>query len=212
MPSSDPVLARLTAHRVIPVITIEDVATAPGLARALIAGGLPVAEITLRTPAGADAIRAMRKAAPDLLVGAGTVLTPDQAATARDAGAAFLISPGLSDRTVGWAQDHGLPIVPGTCTPGDIERALGFGLDTVKFFPAEAYGGVRTIKALSGPYHDVRFVPTGGITPDNLRDYLALPGVLACGGSWMVPVDMIAAADWGRIGTLARQAVALAKD
>jgi 2-dehydro-3-deoxyphosphogluconate aldolase/(4S)-4-hydroxy-2-oxoglutarate aldolase len=177
----------------------------------LVAGGLPVAEITFRTDAAADAITALAKRG-DLLVGAGTVLTVEQVDRAIDAGAAFLVAPGTNPRVVEHAQKHSIPMLPGVATPTDIELAMSLGLGTLKFFPAESLGGVETIKALAGPYRSIRFLPTGGITPEKLPDYLELPCVLACGGSWLAPRDKLAAGDFAAIRKLVEQAVTLLKN
>ncbi len=193
----------------LPVIKIDDAGRSADLGAALVAGGLPVAEITFRTAAAAAAIRAMKDAHPDMLIGAGTVLTTDQAKAAMDAGATFLISPGLNPTTVEWCLKNEVLITPGVATPSDIERGLEYGLTHLKFFPAEANGGLKTLKAVAAPYGDVRFIPTGGIGPDNFTDYLKFGQVHACGGSWIVPSDAIDGGDWGRIEALTRDAVAL---
>ena len=192
---------------VIPVIRIEDVALARPLAEALTAGGLPAAEVTFRTAAAADAIAAMREAFPDMLICAGTVLTKQQADDAVRSGASFVVSPGLNPEVVTHCLEHDIPIIPGCATPSDIERALSLGLDTVKFFPAEANGGIAAIKAIAAPYGQVSFMPTGGINAVNLSSYLAFKKVLCCGGSFMVPGSALAAADFATITALTRQAV-----
>jgi len=201
-------IEQLATHRLVPVIAIENADQADPLAGALVAGGLPVAEVTFRTAAAADAIRAM-SARGDLLVGAGTVLTTAQADEARDAGATFIVSPGLNPKVVRHCLDVGLPIIPGISTPSDIELALDHGLDVVKFFPAEAFGGLQTLKAISAPYGNVRFMPTGGITPENVASYLAFPKVIACGGSWMVKPALYAGGDFAPVEKAVRAAVAL---
>jgi len=177
---------------------MDDAAHADGFGDALVAGGLPVAEITFRTDAAEESIRRLAKRG-DLLVGAGTVLTPQQADRAIDAGAAFLVAPGTNPRVIDHCLLRSVPIVPGVATPTDIELAMSFGLDTVKFFPAENLGGTSTLKALSGPYADIKFLPTGGITPELLPSYLRLPFVLACGGSWLAPREALAAGDFAMI-------------
>lgn len=192
---------------IVPVVTIHDAAQAVPLAEALIRGGLPCAEITFRTAAAPQAIAAIAKACPDMLVGAGTVLTPKQADDAIQAGAGFLVSPGLNPEVVRHCVEKGYPILPGTATPSEVEQARGFGLRTVKFFPAEAAGGLPMIKAMSAPYTDMKFMPTGGISPANVAKYLACPAVFACGGSWMVPVDLIRAGRFDAIEQLTREAV-----
>ena len=206
----DPVLEVIGRHAIVPVVAIEDAEKAVPLARALKAGGLPLAEITFRTAAAKAAIQAITEAEPDVLVGAGTVLTPQQVDDAIAAGARFLVSPGCNPTTIRRAQERGIPITPGVCTPTDIETALELGLITLKFFPAESYGGLKTLKALAAPYGMVRFVPTGGITAANLADYLAFPKVHAIGGSWMVKADLIDQGRFDEIERLTREAVSLA--
>jgi 2-dehydro-3-deoxyphosphogluconate aldolase/(4S)-4-hydroxy-2-oxoglutarate aldolase len=180
------IVESLKKHRLLPVIQIEDATRAYGLAEALAVGGLPIAEITLRTPAAVDAIEKIATLFPSILVGAGTVSSPAQVDAVTDAGARFVVSPGFNPAVVERCREIGLPVIPGVCTPTDIEAALNYELDLLKFFPAEAAGGVPMLKALAGPYGDLDFVPTGGIGPQNIGDYLALSNVLACGGSWMV--------------------------
>lgn len=170
---------------IIPVIVIDDAKDAVPLAKALCEGGLPAAEITFRTSAAAEAIRRIKAELPDMLLGAGTVLTKEQADTAKECGASFIVSPGLNPNIVKHCQDIGIDMIPGCATPSNIETALELGLTTVKFFPAEANGGVATLKAISAPYKQVKFMPTGGIGTNNLLDYLALDCVLGCGGSFM---------------------------
>ncbi len=205
MPS---LLDQLAQHRLVPVIALEDANQADPLAAALVAGGLPVAEVTFRTAAAADSIRTMA-ARGDLLVGAGTVLTTEQADQARDAGATFVVSPGFNPKVVRHCLEQGLPIIPGISTPTDLELALDHGLSVVKFFPAEAFGGLKTLKAISAPYGGVRFMPTGGISPSNVAEYLAFPKVLACGGSWMVKPELYADGDFSRVEKAVQTAVEL---
>lgn len=204
-------LARLGDLGLVPVVEVPSVDRAVPLGRALVAAGLPCAEITFRTAAAADAIRALRDACPDLLVGAGTILTTEQADAAIAAGASFLVAPGFNPRVVDHARARDVPMVPGVCTPSEIEGALAIHVEVMKFFPAEVAGGVAFLKAVAPVYPTVRFVPTGGIGPSNLADYLALPQVLACGGSWMVKKDLIAAGDFAAIERLAAEAVRLAR-
>ena len=194
---------RLQALRLIPVVALERAADAEPLADALCAGGLPCAEVTLRTEAALDSLRALA-GREELLLGAGTVHSAEQAAAAVDAGAQFVVTPGFNPRTVKWCQENQVPVFPGIATPTDLELALEHGVETVKFFPAETLGGVNTLKAFSGPYGQIRFMPTGGIHAGNLADYLALPSVLACGGSWMVK-----AGDWSETTRLTTEAVEL---
>ncbi len=194
---------------IVPVVVIRDAARAAELAEALVAGDLPVAEVTLRTTAAPDAIATMAKN-PELLVGAGTVLTPEQVDLAVDAGARFLVSPGFSAATVARAKERGVPMVPGTVTPSEVIAALEAGLTTLKFFPAANYGGADTVKAFASVFAGVRFVPTGGVSAANLGDYLALPNVPAVGGSWMVRAEVVDAGDFATVERLSAEAVAAA--
>lgn len=202
--------ARIADLRLLPVIKIDSVDQAEPLADALVAGGLPCAEITFRTAAAPDAIRAIA-GRDDLLVGAGTVVNRDQAGAARAAGARFIVSPGLDDGVVTYCRDHDLAVFPGVATPTDMTRALALGLEIVKLFPAGALGGLPYLKAVAAPFPGLRFVPTGGVDADNLTRWLAHDRVVACGGSWMVPPDALAAGDFARIEGLVRDAVALAR-
>jgi 2-dehydro-3-deoxyphosphogluconate aldolase/(4S)-4-hydroxy-2-oxoglutarate aldolase len=192
--------------RLVPMVAIDNAEHADAFGAALVAAGLPVAEITFRTDAAEAAIRTLAKRG-DLLVGAGTVLTTEQADRAIDAGANFLVSPGTNPQVVEHCLIRSVPIVPGVATPTDIELALSLGLTTLKFFPAEQMGGIGMLKALAGPYAGVKFLPTGGITPEKLPAYLALPNVIACGGSWLAPRDALARGDMTTIGRLVEQAV-----
>lgn len=182
----------IESYGLVPVIKIEDTSKAVPLAKALCDGGLPVAEITFRTKCAAEAIRLITNEYPDMLVGAGTVLTTEQAAAAVNAGAKFIVSPGFNPKVVGYCVENNIPIVPGTSRPSDVEAALEFGLDVVKFFPAEAAGGVPMLSSLAGPYGNLKFMPTGGIDDKNLLSYLSLKNVIACGGSFMVKNAYIA--------------------
>ena len=204
------VLERFVAMRLVPVIVIDDPDDAVPLARALSDGGLPCAEVTLRTPRAVEALRRIAGELPDMLIGAGTVLTPTQAAEARGAGARFAVAPGFNAGVVEFCQSVELPVFPGVCTPTEIEMALGAGLSVVKFFPAEPVGGLAFLKAVAAPYTTVSFMPTGGIGPSNLASYLAFPRVIACGGSWMAPNDWIAAGLFDRIRDTTRAAVSIA--
>lgn len=197
---------RLRNLKIVPIITIDDQAKAVPLADAIVAGGLPCAEITFRTAAGVEAVRRVAAERPDVLIGAGTVLTPEQAKQAKDAGAKFVLAPGLNPRVVTWCQDHDLPIFPGVATPSEIERALELGLRAVKFFPMEQIGGLPYLKAVAAPFPTLEFMPTGGISAENVASYLALRNVICCGGSWMTPPDWIAASAFDRV----RDAVAAA--
>lgn len=199
---------RLHQLRLLPVIALNRAEQAEPLGQTLLAAGLPAAEITFRTPVAAEAIRRLRAAFPELLIAAGTILTPAQVDAALAAGADFIVSPGLNPTTVRHCQQQGIPIIPGVNNPSQVEQALELGLSTLKFFPAEASGGIAMLKALAAVY-PVQFMPTGGISPSNLQPYLALPNVLACGGSWMVPGELIDQGDWTTLGRLIADAVAL---
>ncbi len=205
------VFEKLARHAVIPVITVERPERVLGLADALIAGGLPVAEIAFRTDAAAEAIRILRRARPSMLIGAGTVLSLAQVETARDCGAQFLVAPGLNREVVLRAQELGLPMIPGIFTPTELEEALSLGAEVLKVFPAEAGGGVRFIQALAGPYRQsgVRFVPTGGVTAANLEAYLREDIVLAVGGSWVAKKDDIAQERWAEVTKRCEEARAI---
>jgi 2-dehydro-3-deoxyphosphogluconate aldolase/(4S)-4-hydroxy-2-oxoglutarate aldolase len=200
---------RLGDMGIVPVVVIEDAADAPRLGRALEAGGLPCAEITLRTPAAVAAIEQMTTACPEMLVGAGTVLTVEGVKTAVAAGAQFVVTPGFDATVVDYCLANEIPIIPGVMTPTEINMALNKGLRLLKFFPAEAVGGTKALKAIGGPYSDVQFMPTGGIHLANLVDYLSLPMVHACGGSWMVNKSLLDAGNYAEITHLAQEAVAL---
>ena len=201
-------LEPIVANILIPVVVIDDASRAAGLAEALVAGGLPTAEVTFRTAAARDAIAAMAKV-PGIIVGAGTVRTPEQVDAAVDAGATYIVSAGLSAAVVRRAQERGVPALPGTVTATEVLAAADLGLSTVKFFPAETSGGAAAIKALAAPFPDMTFVPTGGIGPKNLADYLSVKAIVACGGSWMCPRDAVANGDFATIEQLTRDAVAL---
>jgi len=203
------VLQRIGELGVVPVIAIDNAADAPKLGQALLDGGLPCAEITFRTAAAAEAIKLMTSECPDVLVGAGTVMTVDQAKRASEAGVKFVVTPGFDEDVVAWCIEHDMPVTPGVVTPTEINMALKKGLNVVKFFPAEASGGVKTLKAIAAPYQDVKFIPTGGINAGNLADYLSLKSVLACGGSWMVAKDLISGGKFDQISALAAEAVAV---
>lgn len=196
---------------ILPVVEIDDPALAVRLGEALLSEGLPCAEITFRTARAAAAITALRRDCPELLVGAGTILSTHQVDIAREAGAAFFVSPGFDPAVVQYARSSGLPIVPGVCTPSEIQIASAQGLHVLKFFPAEVAGGVRFLNAVLPVYPHIQYVPTGGIGPANVATYLELPAVLACGGSWMVPRKLIASGDFGSIRRLIREAVELAR-
>ncbi|MDR2144036.1 MAG: bifunctional 4-hydroxy-2-oxoglutarate aldolase/2-dehydro-3-deoxy-phosphogluconate aldolase [Treponema sp.] len=195
---------------IVPVVKIDDPEKAVPLARALIAGNLPCVEITFRTDAGEEAIRRIHAEVPEIILGAGTVLSVEQVDKAIAAGAGFAVSPGFNKRVVFHCIERGLPIIPGCSNPSDMEMALEAGLETVKFFPAEQGGGLEYIKAVAAPYPMLSFMPTGGINPRNLARYLAFKKVLACGGSWMAGPDLVNAGDFARITALCKEAVELA--
>ena len=201
------VLEKIQKIGIVPVIAINDAKDAIPLAKALIKGGLPCAEVTFRTAAARDAIKAMTTEFPDMMVGAGTVLTTEQVDQAVEAGARFIVSPGLNPKVVKYCLDKNIPVTPGTSNASDIEAALELGLDVVKFFPAETAGGVAMIKALAAPYVNVKFMPTGGINAKNITSYLDFPKIIACGGSWMVKSDLIAAGEFDKIEAMTREAV-----
>ena len=203
----NPILEQFQKLGIIPVVVIDDAKDAVPLAKALCEGGLPVAEVTFRTDAAEEAIRLMAEACPEMLVGAGTVLTTEQVDRAVAAGAKFIVSPGLNPKVVKYCQEKNVPITPGTARPTDIEMALELGLEVVKFFPAEQNGGLPMIKAMAAPYTKVKFMPTGGINAKNLKSYLDFDKIIACGGSWMVPKDLVAAGDFEAIKNLTREAV-----
>jgi 2-dehydro-3-deoxyphosphogluconate aldolase/(4S)-4-hydroxy-2-oxoglutarate aldolase len=194
---------------VIPVVVVDDLATAVPIARALVAGGLPVIELTLRTPVALDAIRAIADEVPDILLGAGTVLTPGQAKEALDAGAQFLVSPGVTPALLAGMAETGLPFLPGTSTVSEVLAVLEAGYAEMKFFPAEASGGTAYLSSIASPVPAARFCPTGGITLASAPGYLSLPNVGCVGGSWLTPRDAVAAGEWGRIERLAAEAAAL---
>ncbi len=203
------IIEKLSLAGLVPVIKVEDAQDAVPLCRALSDGGLPVAEITFRSEAAEESIRRVHAELPEVILGAGTVLSVEQVRRAVAAGASYIVSPGTNPAVVSHCVQNGIPVVPGCATPSDIEAALALGVSTVKFFPAEAMGGLKAVKALSAPYGAVRFLPTGGVNEGNLCEYLGFPKVVACGGSWMAPADAVAARDWERIRQLTRDAVSL---
>jgi len=205
---SDDIMQEMEKYRLVPVVVIENAEDAEPLAKALMDGGLPCAEVTFRTTAAADAIKKLSNV-NGLLLGAGTVLSVDQVKKAVDSGAQFIVSPGFSPKVVGYCVENRIPVIPGICTPTEIEAAMEFGLKVLKFFPAESYGGVETLKAISAPYSMIRFVPTGGIGPVNVMNYLKFSKVLACGGSWMVKKELISAGKFADITRLTRDALAM---
>lgn len=203
------IIEQLQALKVVPVIAIEQAEDIIPLGDALVNNGLPVAEITFRSAAAVEAIRLLRMSQPDMLIGAGTVLNREQVIAAKEAGATFIVSPGFNPNTVKACQELDIPIIPGVNNASTIEAALEMGLTTLKFFPAEASGGTAMIKALLAPYAQVTLMPTGGISTHNIHEYLAIPRVIACGGSWMVDKKLVAEQRWEDIGRLTREAVSL---
>ena len=206
------ILKKVEDLGVVPVVVLNDAKDAMPLAKALCDGGLPCAEVTFRTEAAEEAIRIMASEFPEMLLGAGTVLTIDQVDRAVSAGAKFIVSPGFDPEIVDYCLEKNIPIIPGCITPSEIAQAVKRGMEVVKFFPAEQFGGVATIKALAAPYTNVRFMPTGGVSEKNLADYLGFKKIVACGGSWMVKGDMITAGEFQKIKDMTEQAVALVKE
>ena len=205
-------LKQIGSTGIVPVVVLNKADDAEPLAQALAKGGLPCAEVTFRTDAAEESIRRIAKKFPEMFVGAGTVLTTEQADRAVGAGAKFIVSPGLNPKVVEHCLKKGYPITPGIMTPTELEMALGFGLDVVKFFPAENAGGLKMIKAMSAPYTMMKFMPTGGINATNVRDYLACNKILACGGSWMVKGDLVTAGNFAEIERLTKEAAGIVKD
>ena len=201
------IVTELRRLRLVPVIVIDDHSGASSLAQALVDGGLPCAEVTFRTKGAREALERISAEFPQILAGAGTVLTPAQAKEARDAGARFVVAPGFSPAVVEYCIEHDIPVFPGIATPSEIEAALMRGLNVLKFFPAEPLGGLSYLKAIAAPYGMVEFMPTGGISLQNVGSYLSFPKVVACGGSWIAPPDWIASGQFDRIAAAARSAV-----
>jgi len=202
----------LTKCPVVPLVQADDPDVAVQTSRALAAGGLQVAEVVFRTDRALECLQAVADEVPEVLAGAGTVLSAEQAHAALDHGAKFIVSPGLDEGVVGVAKERGVPIYPGIMTPSEVQHAFNLGLDTVKYFPASIAGGVPGLKALSSVFRTMKFMPTGGISPGNLAEYLAVPAVLACGGSWLTPADAIKAGNYDAVTTLAAEAVATSND
>ncbi|CUU52341.1 putative KHG/KDPG aldolase [Actinobacillus pleuropneumoniae] len=207
--TTEQIIEKLRQLKVVPVIAVEQAEDILPLVKTLAKNGLPVAEITFRSAAAEEAIRLVCQHYPDVLIAAGTVLTAEQVVKAKNAGADFVVTPGFNPTIVKLCQDLDFPITPGVNNPMSIEAALSLGIEAVKFFPAEASGGVKMIKALLGPYGNLQIMPTGGISPSNIKDYLAIPNIVACGGSWFVEKSLIQAKNWDGIGRLVREAVAL---
>lgn len=206
------ILEQIEKIGIVPVVVLEEAKDAEPLAKALCEGGLPCAEVTFRTDAAEESIRIMTEKFPEMLVGAGTVLTTEQVNRAVEAGAKFIVSPGINPNVVKYCIQRGIPVTPGTANPSNIETALELGLDVVKFFPAEPLGGLKMIKAMAAPYVGVKFMPTGGINATNVREYLAYDRILACGGSWMVKDGLIKAGDFVKITELTREAAEMVKE
>ena len=203
----NPIIEEISKIGIVPVIALDDAKDARPLAEAMYKGGLHCAEVTFRTDAAEESIRIIAEEFPDMLVGAGTVLTTEQVDRAVNAGANFIVSPGLNPKVVSYCINKNIPVLPGTANPSDVETAIELGLEVVKFFPAEAAGGIKMIKAMSAPYGKMKFMPTGGITADNLKEYLDFNKIVACGGSWMVKKDLVAAGKFDEIETLTKEAV-----
>lgn len=206
------VLMKIGQMGIVPVVVLNDVKNAVPLAQSLINGGLPCAEVTFRTEAAQQSIAEISKNFPQMFVGAGTVLTTEQVDRAVDAGARFIVSPGFNPKVVEYCIKKGYPVTPGIMTPTELEMALEFGLDVVKFFPAENVGGLKMIKAMAAPYTKMKFMPTGGINPQNVREYLQCDKILACGGSWMVKGDLINSGNFAEIEKLTKEASQIVKE
>lgn len=206
------VVEKIQQISIVPVVVLENTTDAAALAKALCEGGLPCAEVTFRTKAARDSIQIMTKEFPDMLVGAGTVLTIEQVNQAVEAGAKFIVSPGFDPEIVDYCLEKDIPVFPGCVTPSEITQAVKRGLKAVKFFPAESFGGVATIKALAAPYTDLKFMPTGGINAENISNYLKFDKVIACGGSWMVKGELVKAGKFDEIKALSAEAVRLVKE
>ncbi len=203
------VFGRFFECGIIPVIKIQDSKDALPLCRALLAGGLDVAEITLRTPAGIDSIARISAQLPEVLVGAGTVLDVDSAKRAVAAGAKYIVTPGLNLKVMEYCRENSIPLIPGAVTPSEIETAMSFGYFNIKFFPAETSGGLDAVKALAGPYSQIRFMPTGGLNPDNIGPYLRYGKIISCGATWMAKDELIESGNFAKITELAQKAVEL---
>ena len=202
-------LEQIEMRKLVPVVKLDRAEDAVPMGRALCEGGLPVAEVTFRTDAAEESIRAMKKAFPDMIVGAGTVVNLEQAKRAVDAGSAFLVSPGTSTKIIEFALEQGVPVFPGVCTPTEIMTCMEYGLPVVKFFPAKQYGGLDTIKALAAPFPSMRFMPTGGVSAANVKEFLSFKKIIACGGSWMVKDTFVQEGNFAEIVRLTKEAVEL---
>jgi len=206
------VLEKIQKIGIVPVVVLNDAKDAEPLAKALCNGGLPCAEVTFRTDAAEESIRIMSEKYPEMLVGAGTVLTTEQVDRAVAAGAKFIVSPGLNPKIVKYCVDKGIPVTPGCSNPSDVEVAIELGLEVVKFFPAEPAGGLKMIKAMAAPYTGLKFMPTGGINATNVKEYLAYDKILACGGSWMVKGSLVEAGEFDKIEAMTKEAVEIVKE
>jgi len=206
------ILKKINEIGIVPVISISDVEKAVPLAKALIAGGIPCAEITFRTAEGEECIRRIAEQVPEVLLGAGTILTKDQARRAKEAGAQFVVSPGFNPKVVKYCVKKDILMIPGCSTPTDMEAAMGFGLDTIKFYPAELGGGLPYIKACAAPYTSLKFMPSGGISAENLGKYMAFNKVVACGGSWMVSKELLDEGNFDEITRLSKEAVKIVQE
>ncbi len=206
------VLETIGKTGVVPVVTLRVADEGVPVCRALLDGGIPIAEVTFRTSAGLEAIGRLSRELPELIVGAGTVITREQAAAALKSGAKFVVSPGFNPKVVELCQSAGVPVIPGCSSPTDLTMAVEHGIDVVKFFPADALGGLRTLKALAAPFGGLCFIPTGGVDPANLREYLGFSKVIACGGSWMVKPEVLEARDYAKITSASRNSVGIVRE
>lgn len=206
------VLKQMSEFGIIPVVVLNDTKDAEPLGRALVEGGIPCAEVTFRTEAAEESIRIMAEKFPEMLVGAGTVLTTEQVDRAVAAGAKFIVSPGLNPKVVKYCIEKNIPVTPGIITPSEMEQAIELGLEVVKFFPAESFGGLKTIKSMAAPYNKMMFMPTGGINPENVKEYLKFDKILACGGSWMVSGALVKEGKFDEITKLVAEAKAIVKE
>jgi 2-dehydro-3-deoxyphosphogluconate aldolase/(4S)-4-hydroxy-2-oxoglutarate aldolase len=208
----NPVLKQMQEFGIIPVVVLNDTKDAEPLGKALVEGGIPCAEVTFRTEAAEECIRIMADKFPEMLVGAGTVLTTEQVDRAIAAGAKFIVSPGLNPKVVKYCVEKNIPITPGIITPSEMEQAIELGLEVVKFFPAESFGGLKTIKSMAAPYNKMMFMPTGGINPENVKEYLKFDKILACGGSWMVAGNLVKEGKFDEIARLVAEAKEIVKE
>ncbi len=206
------VLKQMSDFGIIPVVVLNDTKDAEPLGKALVDGGIPCAEVTFRTEAAEESIRIMAEKFPEMLVGAGTILTTEQVDRAVAAGAKFIVSPGLNPKVVQYCIDKNIPVTPGIITPGEMEQAIELGLEVVKFFPAESFGGLKTIKSMAAPYNKMKFMPTGGINPENVKEYLKFDKIIACGGSWMVAGNLIKEGKFDEITKLVAEAAEIVKE